>query len=252
MALFGLPSGLPRNPAEKYEMPRNLGGRVPRPICQRSLAACDLCRKAALARGHGRRLIEAAEAEARARGCRRAWRASRGARDLPRVCEATDSDYALERMLKRDYDGQKCSIARALEVVGERWTLLIVRDAFLGLRRFDHFQESLGIARNVLTDRLNRLVEEGILERVRYTERPERYEYQLTRKGRDLNIALAALMQWGDRYLSEKPPRINRRKADKKPVIAALVPKGTEVLRVDEVESVPGPERARREPVGSC
>jgi len=155
-------------------------------------------------------------------------------------------------MLKRDYDGQNCSIARALEVVGERWTLLIVRDAFLGLRRFDHFQESLGIARNVLTDRLNRLVEEGILERVRYTERPERYEYQLTRKGRDLNIALAALMQWGDRYLSEKPPRINRRKADKKPVIAALVPKGTEVLRVDEVESVPGPERARREPVGSC
>jgi len=155
-------------------------------------------------------------------------------------------------MLKRDYDGQNCSIARALEVVGERWTLLIVRDAFLGLRRFDHFQESLGIARNVLTDRLNRLVEEGILERVRYTERPERYEYQLTRKGRDLNIALAALMQWGDRYLSEKPPRINRRKADKKPVIAALVPKGTEVLRVDEVESVPGPGRARREPVGSC
>src|SRR2546429_104819 len=67
-------------------------------------------------------------------------------------------------MLKRDYDGQNCSIARALEVVGERWTLLIVRDAFLGLRRFDHFQESLGIARNVLTDRLNRLVEEDILE----------------------------------------------------------------------------------------
>jgi DNA-binding HxlR family transcriptional regulator len=69
-------------------------------------------------------------------------------------------------MLKRDYHGPNCSIARALEVVGERWTLLIVRDAFLGLRRFDEFQESLGIARNVLTDRLNRLVEEGILERV--------------------------------------------------------------------------------------
>jgi len=79
-------------------------------------------------------------------------------------------------MLKRDYEGQNCSIARALEVVGERWTLLIIRDAFLGLRRFDQFQESLGVARNVLTDRLNRLVEEGILERVRYSERPERYE----------------------------------------------------------------------------
>ena len=64
-------------------------------------------------------------------------------------------------MLRRDYEGQECSIARALEIVGERWTLLIIRDAFLGLRRFDEFQESLGIARNVLTDRLNRLVEEG-------------------------------------------------------------------------------------------
>ena len=93
-------------------------------------------------------------------------------------------------MLKRDYEGQNCSIARALEVVGERWTLLIVRDVFLGLRRFDELQESLGIARNVLTDRLNRLVDEGILERVRYSERPERYEYRLTPKGRDLNIAL--------------------------------------------------------------
>ncbi len=144
-------------------------------------------------------------------------------------------------MLKRDYEGQNCSIARALEVVGERWTLLIIRDAFLGLRRFDQFQESLGVARNVLTDRLNRLVEEGILERVRYSERPERYEYRLTRKGRELNLALTGLRQWGDKYLSEKPPRILRRKTDKKPVVAALVPKGAEVLRVGEVELVPGP-----------
>jgi DNA-binding HxlR family transcriptional regulator len=144
-------------------------------------------------------------------------------------------------MLRRDYQGQDCSIARALEVVGERWTLLIIRDAFLGLRRFDEFQESLGIARNVLTDRLVRLVEEGILDRVRYSERPERYEYRLTAKGRDLGIALAGLRQWGDKYLSEQPPRITRRKSDKRPVIAAFVPKGTEVLRADELESVPGP-----------
>ena len=144
-------------------------------------------------------------------------------------------------MLKRDYEGQNCSIARALEVVGERWTLLIVRDAFLGLRRFDQFQESLGIARNVLTDRLNRLVEEGILERVRYSERPERYEYRLTAKGRELNIALTGLRQWGDKHLSAKPPRLLRRKADKKAVVAALVPKDAEVLRPDEVETVPGP-----------
>jgi DNA-binding HxlR family transcriptional regulator len=144
-------------------------------------------------------------------------------------------------MLNRDYEGQNCSIARALEVVGERWTLLIVRDAFLGLRRFDEFQASLGVARNVLTDRLNRLVEEGILERVRYSERPERYEYRLTRKGRDLQIALEGLRQWGDKYVSDKPPRITRRKSDKRPVVAALVPKGAKVLRADEVESVPGP-----------
>src|SRR5881275_23601 len=144
-------------------------------------------------------------------------------------------------MLKRDYEGQNCSIARALEVVGERWTLLIVRDAFLGLRRFDQFQESLGIARNVLTDRLNRLVEEGILERVRYSERPERFEYRLTRKGRDLQIALVGLRQWGDKYASDKPPRVMRRKADRKPVVAALVPKGAAVLRPEEVETVPGP-----------
>src|SRR5882762_5309247 len=96
-------------------------------------------------------------------------------------------------MLNREYEGQNCSIARTLEVVGERWTLLIIRDVFLGLRRFEQIQKSLGIARNVLTDRLNRLVDEGILERVRYSERPERYEYRLTQKGRDLHLALAGL-----------------------------------------------------------
>ena len=147
-------------------------------------------------------------------------------------------------MLKRDYEGQNCSIARALEVVGERWTLLIVRDVFLGRRRFDELQESLGIARNVLTDRLNRLTDEGILERVRYSERPERFEYRLTSKGRDLNVALTALRQWGDAYLSEKPPMLLRRKADRKPVVAALVPKGTRALRAEEVEAVPGPGSA--------
>ena len=131
-------------------------------------------------------------------------------------------------MLNRDYEGQNCSIARALEVVGERWTLLIIRDVLLGLHRFDEFQESLGIARNVLTDRLNRLVDEGVLERALYSERPERYEYQLTKKGLDLQIALTALRQWGDDYLSEKPPRLLRRKVDKTPVVAALVPKGNQ------------------------
>jgi DNA-binding HxlR family transcriptional regulator len=148
-------------------------------------------------------------------------------------------------VLKREYDGQNCSIARALEVVGERWTLLIVRDVFLGKRRFDELQENLGIARNVLTDRLNRLVEHGILARVRYSERPERYEYRLTPKGRELNVALTALRQWGDKHLSEKPPRVLRTRVDMRPVIAALVPKGAEVLGPDDVETVAGPGATR-------
>jgi DNA-binding HxlR family transcriptional regulator len=144
-------------------------------------------------------------------------------------------------VLGRDYDGQNCSIARALEIVGERWTLLIVRDVFLGLRRFDELQENLGIARNVLTDRLNRLVEEGILERTQYSERPLRYEYRLTEKGLELRVALTALRQWGDKYLSEKPPRLLRRRSDGHPVVAALVPEGTQTVAVEDVESVPGP-----------
>jgi DNA-binding HxlR family transcriptional regulator len=146
-------------------------------------------------------------------------------------------------MLRRAYEGQNCSVASALEVVGERWTLLIVRDVFLGLRRFDQFQESLGIARNVLTDRLNWLVDEDILKRVRYTKRPERYEYQLTRKGRDLLLPLTALLQWGDKYLNEKPPTLLRRKIDRRPVVAALVTKGTNSVRAEETEIVAGPGR---------
>jgi DNA-binding HxlR family transcriptional regulator len=95
-----------------------------------------------------------------------------------------------------------CSIARSLEVVGERWTLLIVRNLFLGLRRFDELQENLGIARNVLAARLEKLVDAGVVETRRYSERPPRHEYVLTDKGRDLFPVLVALMQWGDRYAS--------------------------------------------------
>jgi DNA-binding HxlR family transcriptional regulator len=152
-------------------------------------------------------------------------------------------------VLKRGYEGQVCSIARALELVGERWTLLIIRDALLGQRRFDEFQESLGVARNVLTDRLNRLVEGGILERVPYSERPPRHEYVLTSKGRELGIPLLALMQWGDRHLSTEPPRVARRRSDKARVVAKLVADhdGAAVDPYD-VELVPGPGAPRRQP----
>ncbi|QYX82613.1 winged helix-turn-helix transcriptional regulator [Streptomyces akebiae] len=113
-------------------------------------------------------------------------------------------------MLGQTYDSQLCSIARTLEVVGERWTLLIIRDAQLGLRRFEEFQDSLGIARNVLTNRLSKLVDEGLLDRVSYQERPTRYEYQPTSKGKALLTAVLALMHWGDEYAADPagPPRI--------------------------------------------
>ncbi len=107
-------------------------------------------------------------------------------------------------MLGNEYDNQVCSIAGALEVVGERWSLLIVRDVMLGVRRFDRLKESLGIASNVLQRRLERLVDEGVLERRRYQEHPARYEYRLTEKGLDLWPAIVALMKWGDSYAA--PP----------------------------------------------
>lgn len=112
-------------------------------------------------------------------------------------------------VLKRDYDGQNCSIARTLELIGERWTLLILRDVFLGMRRFEDFQADLGVARNVLSARLGRLVDEGILERRAYQERPLRYEYRLTEKGIDLWPVLISLVKWGDKYeAADGPPRV--------------------------------------------
>jgi DNA-binding HxlR family transcriptional regulator len=147
----------------------------------------------------------------------------------------------LVAVLKRDYEGQVCSIARSLELIGDRWTLLIVRDLLLGLSRFDEFAESLGVASNVLTERLNRLVDEGIAERVRYSERPERFEYRLTRKGRELGLVLLALMQWGDRHISAKPPRIARRRSDRQRVSVALVAADGSPVVPGDLEFVPGP-----------
>ena len=141
-------------------------------------------------------------------------------------------------MLKRDYRGQECSIARSLELIGERWTLLIIRDAFMGIRRFDDFEANLGIARNVLADRLNRLVEAGIFRRVPYSEHPPRFEYRLTSMGRDLHVALSALREWGDRYLSEEPPLQLRRRSDGQPVRAAIVPYDIPGLAPRELEIV--------------
>lgn len=96
-----------------------------------------------------------------------------------------------------------CSVARTLSVIGERWTLLIVRNAFLGQRRFDDFQANLGLTRHVLAERLNRLVEEGVLRKEAYQDNPPRHEYRLTEKGRDLYPVLLALTAWGDKWKDE-------------------------------------------------
>lgn len=115
-------------------------------------------------------------------------------------------------MLRADYDTQTCSVARALEVAGERWTLLILRDLFLGVRRFEAIQQDLGIARNVLATRLDKLVAEGIVVRHRYNDRPPRDEYRLTEKGLDLWPVLVSLMSWGDRHAPSPggPPTVLR------------------------------------------
>lgn len=99
-----------------------------------------------------------------------------------------------------------CSVARSLDVVGEWWTLLIVRNMLMGQRRFEEIQADLGIARNILSDRLSTLVEHGIVDRVRYMEHPDRYEYVLTQKGRELFPVIAAIMAWGDAWESPDGP----------------------------------------------
>jgi DNA-binding HxlR family transcriptional regulator len=107
---------------------------------------------------------------------------------------------------------EDCSLSRTLAAIGDRWTLLILRDAFLRVRRFDDFEKSLKIARRVLTERLALLVEEGILAKVAYQERPARYEYRLTDKGLDLYPAILHLVHWGDKHYATKkgPPVLHK------------------------------------------
>ena len=147
-------------------------------------------------------------------------------------------------MLHRDYPGLDCSVAKALEVIGERWSLLIVRSVMHGNRRFGEMQESLGIARNVLSARLQRLVDEEILERRAYQESPPRYEYFLTEKGLDLWPALIALLHWGDRY--SPGPEGPRRLIVHKECGGAVSERGIcescgKVLTARDAKQLPGP-----------
>ncbi len=103
-------------------------------------------------------------------------------------------------MERKSFSEMHCSVAQCLEVVGEWWSLLIIRDVFLGVTRFDEMQERLGISRNVLNQRLARLVSAGVLVKVPYSEHPPRFDYRLTDKGRDLWPVITAMRQWGDRH----------------------------------------------------
>ena len=147
-------------------------------------------------------------------------------------------------MLGRDYTDQICSISRSLEVVGERWTLLVLRDVLLGKHRFDELVDSLGITRTVLTQRLRHLIDEGVLERTVYQQRPERFAYHVTDKGRALTPVIAHLLWWGDTYYPEPagPPRLLLHRGCGGPVQPhfSCGNCGTE-LRASDIATAPGP-----------
>lgn len=107
-----------------------------------------------------------------------------------------------------DYARLNCAVADTAEVIGERWSLLILRDAFYGVRRFDDFHNDLGIARNILSNRLTELVDQGVMETRRYQSNPPRNEYVLTEKGKDLFDVLVALMTWGERWGGAEDPQV--------------------------------------------
>jgi DNA-binding HxlR family transcriptional regulator len=111
-------------------------------------------------------------------------------------------------MERKSFAGMDCSVAQCLEVIGEWWSMLIVRDSFMGVTRFEDFQRRLGISRNILHSRLSTLVDAGILKRVPYSLHPPRDDYKLTAKGRDLWPVLTAMRQWGDQYAAPDGPPV--------------------------------------------
>jgi DNA-binding HxlR family transcriptional regulator len=147
----------------------------------------------------------------------------------------------------KELDEERCSVARAVSVIGDRWTLLVLRDCFLKVRRFEDFEARLGITRHVLADRLAKLVEAGVLKRVPYQERPVRHEYRLTAKGRALQPVMLALVHWGDTHMPvpEGRPVIHRHLAcghDFEPVTTCSC--CGEAVAPHDVEARPGPGAA--------
>jgi DNA-binding HxlR family transcriptional regulator len=146
-------------------------------------------------------------------------------------------------MQRTSFEDVNCSVAQCLEVVGEWWSLLIVRDAFLGVTRFEDLQARLGISRNILTQRLNRLVDNGVLKRVPYQDHPPRSEYRLTDKGRDLWHVVTAMRQWGDRWAAPSGPPLKMRHTACGRLVRAVpvCSHCSEPLDVRAVTAVPGP-----------
>jgi DNA-binding HxlR family transcriptional regulator len=144
---------------------------------------------------------------------------------------------------RKSFAGMHCSVAQCLEVVGEWWSMLIIRDAFLGVTRFDDFQERLGIARNILNQRLTRLVEDGVLDKVPYSDHPPRYNYRLTAKGRDLWPIVTAMRQWGDKYAApDGPPlRVVHKRCNKTTEAIMTCSACGEPLTARDVRAVGGP-----------
>lgn len=114
-----------------------------------------------------------------------------------------------------DLSEERCSVARSVAVIGDRWTLMLLRDCFLGVRRFEDFERRLGISRSIIADRLKTLTDEGVLRREAYQDRPVRHEYRLTEKGVALHPVMMAIVHWGDVHCAgeEGPPLIHRHKA---------------------------------------
>ncbi len=156
-------------------------------------------------------------------------------------------------MERKSFTDMHCSVAQALEVVGEWWSLLILRDAFLGVTRFEQFHERLGISRNVLNQRLNHLVEAGVLRRVPYQDHPPRHDYKLTQKGRDLWPVVVALRQWGDRHAApDGPPLVVRHRSCGHVAEAVLTCSACgEPLQLGDLAAEPGPGAVEPLTVGS-
>ena len=149
-------------------------------------------------------------------------------------------------MKRTRFDNRECPVAQALDIIGEWWSLMIIRDAFRGLRRFEAFQASLGIARNMLSRRLKGLVAAGILERRPYSQRPRRHEYRLTPKGRELMPVMVALMMWGNRWMAPAagPTALLVDRATGEPIEPRLSLVGPP-LRHDAVSLAAGPGAGR-------